>query len=61
MTTVIRVEGQDWQVEAVREDGNKLIVTVQNGQEIITGGAVAALVRAAFAAGESSQKSRRKK
>ena len=45
---VIHVEGQDWPVEAIREEGSKLIVTVKNGQEISTRGAVAELIRAAF-------------
>ena len=45
---VIHVEGHDWHVEAIREDGNKLVVTVKGGQEIVTGGAVAKLVSAAF-------------
>ena len=45
---VIHVEGHDWHVEAIREDGSKLIVTVKNGQEISTRGAVAELIRAAF-------------
>lgn len=45
---VIRVEGQDWHVSAIREAENKLIVTVRDGQEIVTRGAVAELVKAAF-------------
>jgi len=56
MATVVRVEGHDWHVEAIREDGNKLIVTVKNGQEIITGGPVAALVKAAFNQAASKRK-----
>lgn len=44
----IRVEGQDWYVESVREDGNKLVVTVKGGQEITCGGATAATVRTAL-------------
>ena len=45
---VIHVEGHDWQVESIREDGNKLVVTVRGGQQIVTRGAVAKLVRDAF-------------
>ena len=45
---VIHVEGHDWQVEGIREDGQKLVVTVKGGQEIVTRGAVAKLVSAAF-------------
>ena len=45
---VIHVEGHDWHVEAIREDGQKLVVTVKGGQEIVTRGAVAKLVSTAF-------------
>lgn len=45
MATVVRVEGHDWHVESVREDGKKLVVTVKGGQEIICGGATAETVR----------------
>ena len=45
---VIHVEGHDWHVEAIREDGQKLVVTIKGGQEIVTRGAVAKLVSAAF-------------
>ena len=52
---VIHVEGHDWRVEAIREDGNKLVVTVKGGQEIVTRGAVAELVRAAFKEPEAAK------
>jgi len=52
---VIHVEGHDWQVESIREDGNKLVVTVKNGQQIVTGGAVAKLVSAAFKEPEAAK------
>lgn len=45
---VIRVEGQNWPVESVQEDGKKLVVTVTGGQKIICGGATAETVRKAF-------------
>ena len=45
---VIHVEGHDWHVEGIREDGQKLVVTIKGGQEIVTRGAVAKLVSAAF-------------
>ena len=53
---VIRVEGHDWPVEAIREDGKKLVVTVKGGQEIVCGGKVAETVRAAFNAALKSKK-----
>jgi hypothetical protein len=53
---VIRVEGHDWHVDAIREAGNKLIVTLQDGQEIVTRGAVAELVKAAFGKPEGKKK-----
>lgn len=56
---IIRVEGHDWHVESIREDGNKLIVTVKGGQEISTRGDVANTVRNAFT--EDKAASKRKK
>ena len=52
---VIHVEGHDWQVEGIREDGQKLVVTVKGGQEIVTRGAVAKLVSAAFKEPEAAK------
>ena len=52
---VIHVEGHDWHVEAIREDGQKLVVTVKGGQEIVTRGAVAILVSAAFKEPEAAK------
>lgn len=48
----VRIEGQDWNITAVRESGNNLIVTVKGGQEIVTSGAVAKAVRAVFSKAE---------
>ena len=45
---IIRVEGHDWHVESVREDGKKLVVTVKGGQQIVCGGATAETVRNAL-------------
>ena len=44
----IRVEGHDWHVESVREDGKKLVVTVKGGQQIVCGVATAEIVRNAL-------------
>ena len=50
----IRVKGQDWHVEAIRKAGNKLVVTLKGGQEIVCGAKTAEAVSVAFGAAKEA-------
>ena len=48
MAHKVRIAGQDWNVESIKQDGGKVIAVLVGGQEIVTRGVKAQALLTAF-------------